>query len=72
MTFHNMPLAEPYYALKAIVAAAPAHAKGEVAKEHEWQAQHTPPHLRSEFLKRVIVQERTRGMFVTVHKDEDF
>lgn len=61
-----------YYALKAIAAADPAHAKTAVAKEYDWQAQHIAPSLRPEFLKRVIVQERKRGMFVTVHKDQDF
>ncbi len=60
------------YALKAIAAADPARAKTEVAKEHDWQAQHIATSLRPEFLKRVIVQERTSGMFVTVQKDEDF
>jgi hypothetical protein len=61
-----------YYALKAIAAADPAHAKVEVAKEHDWQAQQIAAHLRPEFLKRVIVQERNNGIFVTVQKDKDF
>jgi hypothetical protein len=61
-----------YYALKAIAAAAPTDAKAEVAREHDWQAEHIPIHLRPEFLKRVIVQERSSGIFVTVQKDEDF
>jgi hypothetical protein len=61
-----------YYALKAIAAAAPAHAKGAVATEHDWQAQHTPTHPTRAFLNDDSLQERTRGMFVTVHKDADF
>jgi hypothetical protein len=60
------------YALKTVAAADPAQAKTEVAKEHNWQAQHIVPSLRPEFLKRVLVQERKRGIFVTVQKDEDF
>jgi len=60
-----------YYALKAIAADA-AHADVEVAKEHEWQAQHISIHLRSEFLKRVIIQERRGRIFITVQKDADF
>lgn len=60
------------YALKAIAAADPAQAKREVAKEHAWQAQHIAPRLRPEFLKRVVVQERQRGLFVTIQKDESF
>lgn len=61
-----------YYALKAIAAADPAQARTAVANEHDWQAQHIDPSLRPEFLKRVIVQERKSGMFVTVQKDQDF
>jgi hypothetical protein len=61
-----------YYALKAIAAADPAHAEVEVAKEHEWQAQHISIHLRPEFLKRVIIQKRKSGIFVAVQKDGDF
>lgn len=60
------------YALKAIAAADPVRAKTEVAKEHDWQAQQIATSLRPEFLKRVIVQERKRGTFVTIQKDEDF
>jgi hypothetical protein len=61
-----------YYALKAIAAADPAHAEAEVTKEHEWQAQHISLHLRPEFLKRVIIQKRKSGLFITVQKDADF
>lgn len=61
-----------YYALKAIAAATLTDVTVEVANEHEWQAQHVPAMLRSEFLKRVVIQERRRGIFITVHKDEDF
>jgi hypothetical protein len=61
-----------YYALKAIAVLAPACAEAEVAKEHAWQAQHIAPHLRPEFLKRMIIQKRKSGMFVTVQKDADF
>jgi hypothetical protein len=60
------------YALKTVAAADPAQAKTEVAKERDWQAQHIATSLRLEFLKRVVVQERKRGIFVTVQKDEDF
>jgi hypothetical protein len=61
-----------YYALKAIAAADAAHAEIEVAKEHEWQAQHISINLRPEFLKRVIIQERNSRIFITVQKDADF
>ena len=61
-----------YYALKAIAAADPAHAQAEVAKEHAWQAHQIALHLQPEFLKRVCIQERKRGLVITVQKDADF
>lgn len=61
-----------YYALKALAAADPTHAQVEVVKEHAWQAQQIAVTLRPEFLKRVLIQERKRGIFVTVQKDADF
>lgn len=61
-----------YYALKAIAVADPAQAVVAVAKEHEWQAGQIASHLRPEFLKRVIIEERKRGLFITVQKDADF
>lgn len=61
-----------YYALKAIAAADSTHAEAEIAKELDWQAQHISLHLRPEFLKRVIIQKRKSGIFVTVQKDADF
>lgn len=60
------------YALKALAAADPARARSELAKEYDWQAQQLAPSLRPEFLKRVIVQERRSGLFITIQKDEDF
>lgn len=61
-----------YYALKALAAADPAHAQVEVTKEHAWQADHISVNLRPEFLKRVIIQQRKSGLFITVQKDADF
>ena len=61
-----------YYALKAIAAADPAHAEVKVTQERNWQAQHIPAELRPEVLKRVIVQKRDDGIFITVQKDQDF
>ena len=60
-----------YYALKAI-AADPAQDEVKVAQEHGWQVQHMPAKLRPEVIKRVIVQKRNNGIFITVHKDEEF
>jgi hypothetical protein len=61
-----------YYALKAIAAVDPAQAERNVTNEHTWQVQQSPPELRPEVLKRVIVQKRGARMFVTVQKDQDF
>ena len=61
-----------YYALKAIVAADPSCAEMSVAEEHAWQVQHIPAELRTEVVKRVIVEKRKKGMFVKVQKGEDF
>lgn len=61
-----------YYALKAVVAANPAHAEANVEEEYRWQAEHSPATLRQEFLKRVVVEKRKDKIFVTVKKDSDF
>lgn len=61
-----------YYALKAIAAADPAQAAVKVIEEQDWQTQHMPTALRHEVLKRVIVQKRGNGIFITVQKDQDF
>lgn len=61
-----------YYALKAIAADDLANAEVKVAEERHWQAEHMPTKLRQEYLKRVIVQKRSNGIFITVQKDKDF
>ena len=61
-----------YYALKAIVAADPAHAEVKVAKEHNWQVRHIPSNLREEVLKRVIIRKRGDRMFIKIQKDKDY
>lgn len=61
-----------YYALKAIAAADPAQAEVKVAEEQSWQVEHIPPQLRSEVLKRVIVQKRGDVIFINIQKDKDF
>jgi hypothetical protein len=61
-----------YYALKAIAAADPAQAEWNVTHEHAWQVQQSPPELRPEVHRRVIVQKRGARMFITVQKDQDF
>lgn len=61
-----------YYALKAIATADVTHAEDRVGEEYNWQVQHVPTNLRDEVLKRVIVEKRKNGIFITVQKDQDF
>jgi hypothetical protein len=61
-----------YYALKAIAAADPVQADVKVANEHAWQVRHIPARLRQEVIKRVIVEKRAKGIFIKVHKDQDY
>jgi len=60
-----------YYALKAIAEVDPTHAELKVAKEHAWQVRHIPARLRPE-VRRVIVEKRAKGIFIRVHKDQDY
>lgn len=61
-----------YYALKAIAAIDPINAKLSVNKEREWQSKHLPDHLRQEIMDRIIVENRKKGIFITIRKDQNF
>ncbi|MEZ4861374.1 MAG: hypothetical protein R3C14_08710 [Caldilineaceae bacterium] len=61
-----------YYALKAVASANMTDAESKVREEYNWQMQRVPTNLREEVLKRVIVEKRKKGIFITVHKDQDF
>jgi hypothetical protein len=61
-----------YYALKAIATATTDIDIVKTAKEHNWQAQHLPEHLRQEFLDKVIIQKCDSGILIKVKKDKDF
>lgn len=61
-----------YYALKALAAANPQDAETAVRDEHEWQMNRLPEVLGEEARKRVVVEMRGTGFFVTVKKDQDF
>jgi hypothetical protein len=61
-----------YYALKAVVAADPANAEVNVAKELNWQSRRLPKHLRQEILNKIIIQKRDDGIFINIQKDPDF
>jgi hypothetical protein len=61
-----------YYALKALAAANPQDAEAVVRDEREWQMNRLPGLLGEEARRRVVVEIRRRGIFVTVRKDENF
>ena len=60
------------YALKAIAAKDPANAEKKVAKERDWQARHLPNHLREEVMNRIVIQKRSKGIFIQLVKDENY
>lgn len=60
-----------YYALKAIAAANIDIDGVKTAKEHNWQSQRLPKHLRQEFLDKVRIQKCNRGIFIKVQKGEE-
>lgn len=61
-----------YYALKSIAEADPSGAEKNVLNERTRQAALISPKLRQEVLRRVTVEKRKGGIFIKVHKDEDF
>ncbi|MFI6729839.1 hypothetical protein NRF20_43230 [Streptomyces sp. R-74717] len=61
-----------YYALKSLAATDREQAETLATTEREWQAQQLPEDLEQEFLRRVVIETRRTGIFVTVRKDEDF
>ena len=60
------------YALKAIAATDPANAEKNVAKERDWQSRHLPKHLREEVMNRIVVEKRSKGIFIKLIKDENY
>ena len=61
-----------YYALKAVAAADPSHAVGNVAEEWRWELARVPAHLKEEVLKRLIIQSGGRGVTIKINKGEGF
>ena len=61
-----------YYALKAIVAADPAHAGPNIANEWDWELQRVPKCLREEVFKRVIIQNNDNRITIKIQKGKDF
>ena len=60
------------YALKAIAATDLANAEENVAKERDWQLRHLPKHLREEIMSRIVIQKRSKGIFIKLVKDENY
>ena len=61
-----------YYALKAVVAADPAHAEVKIAKEQNWQSRHLPKHLRDDILSKIIIQKSNSRILIKIKKGKDF
>lgn len=61
-----------YYALRAVVAQHPSDPAEHVHRERAWQAQQLPDHLRSELMDRIVVEETSKGLRITVRKGADF
>jgi hypothetical protein len=60
-----------YYALKALVSSRPQDRK-KVEEELAWQAEALPDHLRAEVMSRLIVEERSKGLFIAIRKGPGF
>ncbi len=61
-----------YYALKAIAATDATHALQHVMAELAWQSQALAPHLRDEIIGRIVVEDRRKGLFVSIRKGPGF
>lgn len=61
-----------YYALKAIAASDFADGRERVFTELAWQSENLPDHLQAEVMSRLIVEERRKGLFISVRKGPDF
>ena len=60
------------YALKAIAAKDPANAEKNATKERDWQSSHLPKHLREEVMSRIVVEKRSKGIYIKLIKDENY
>jgi hypothetical protein len=61
-----------YYALKAVMAAAPDLAETNALQEWEWELAHLHPGLRKEFTLRVKVKINGNRSTVKINKEGDF
>ena len=61
-----------YYALKAIAASDPENAERRTTHERKWQSRHLPTNLRTEIMKRILIQRRGAKIFIKILKGEGF
>lgn len=61
-----------YYALKALVSSTTQEQRRLIDEELAWQSDKLPDHLRDEIMSRLIVEDRPKGIFVSVRKGPDF
>jgi hypothetical protein len=61
-----------YYALKALVSSTTRDRRKSVEEELAWQSDQLPSHLREEVMSRLIVEERRKGLFISILKGPGF
>jgi hypothetical protein len=61
-----------YYALRAVVAADPAHADARAAEERNWQSLRLPGSLRQEIMSKIVIQKRGNRIVVNLQRGEGF
>jgi len=57
-----------YYALRALAARSSDRDPHDVFDERAWQAAQLPDHLRTEIMDRVVVDESTSGLRISIRK----
>ena len=60
-----------FYALRAVAAAYPENAEEKVMDEYLWQSQHIPIQIKTEYEKRIVIQQRKSRLCIFLHKDKD-
>ena len=61
-----------YYALRAVVAADPAHVEVRAAEERNWQSRRLPDNLRQEIMPKLIIQKRGNRIVINLRRGEGF
>ena len=61
-----------YYALKALASSTAQGQRKLIDEERAWQSDELPAHLRDEIMSRLNVEDRPKGIFVSLRKGPDF